>query len=158
MMSLRIIRIQLDRALEFAFSAGPVTIVIVFDVSQRYVRFGEACIEFDGFQRGGPGLWQRFVWRYGAASVRRAQKIISIGQATVSESERRIFFYRLLKVFERLLQTFLGAFVVIKSSFQIKLISLVAFGIVFGKPTLLARDFKFQGVDDLTGNLSLRSQ
>src|SRR5438270_4509716 len=142
-MSLRIIRIQLDGAFEFALSAGPVTIVIVLNVGQRYVRFGETCIEFYGFQRGGLGLWQRFVWRYGAASIRRAQQIIGVGQAAVSQREVRIFLYCLLKIVERLLQPFFASLVVIKSSFQIKLISLVAFGVVFGKPTLLARDFEF---------------
>src|SRR5439155_1504819 len=114
MMSLAILRIQLDGALDFAFSAGPVTIVVVFDVSQRYVRFGEAGIEFYGFQRGGLGLWQRFVWRYGAASIRRAQQIIGVGQAAVSQREVRIFLYCLLKVVERLLQSSFASLVVTK--------------------------------------------
>src|SRR5437667_7605092 len=111
-MGLRIIWIQLDRAFEFALGAGPATIVIVFNVSQRHMRFRESSIDLYGFQRRGLRFWQRFVWRCRPASIRRAQKIISIGQATVSESERRIFFYRLLKVFERLLQPFFGSFVV----------------------------------------------
>src|SRR5438270_3215029 len=157
-MGLRIIRIQLDRALEFPLSPGPVAIVIILNVSQRDMRFGEAFIDLYGFQRCCLGLWQRLVWRYGAAGIRRAQQIISVGQAAVSQRERGIFSYRLLKVFERLLQPFFGSFVVIKTSFQLKLISLITFSVVFGKTTLLARDFEFQGLDDFARNLSLRRE
>src|SRR5438309_1310708 len=142
-MSLRIVGIQLYRSFEFALGAGPVAIVIVLNVSQRDMRFGETCIDRYGFQRCGLGLWQRLVWRYGAASIRRAQKIISVGQAAVSQRERWIFFDRLLKVFERLLQPLFASLVIVKPSFQIKLISLITFGVVFGKPTLLARDLEF---------------
>src|SRR5713226_1782499 len=99
-MSLRIIRIQLDGALEFALGAGPVTIVVVLNVSQRDMRFGESSIDLYGLQRRGFSLWHRLVWRCGSSSIRRAQEIISVGQATVSQRERGIFFYRLLKVFE----------------------------------------------------------
>src|SRR5438876_5768351 len=154
-MSLRIIRIQLNRTLEFALGGGPVTIVVVLNVSQRDMRFGETCIDLYGFQRCGLGLWQRFVWRYGAASIRRAKEIISVGQATVSQRERRIFFYRLLKVFERFLQPFFGAFVEIKPSFQLKLIGLVTFGVVFRESSLLPGDFKLELVNDLARDLAL---
>src|SRR5205807_3781853 len=155
-MSLRIIRIQLNRTLEFALGGGPVTIVVVLNVSQRDMRFGETCIDLYGFQRCGLGLWQRFVWRYGAAGIRRAQQIISVGQPTVSQRERWIFFYRLLKVFERLLQPFFASLVIVKPSFQIKLISLVAFGVMFGEPFLFARNFELEFVDNFARNLALR--
>src|SRR5437667_3589093 len=157
-MGLRIIWIQLDRAFEFALGAGPVTIVIVFNVSQRHMRFGESSIDLYGFQRRGLRLWQRLVWRCHSAGIWRAQQIISVCQSTVSQRERGVLFYRLLKIFERLLQPFFGSFVVVKSSFHVKLISLVAFGVMFGKPALLTRDLEFQGVDDFAGNLSLRGQ
>lgn len=107
------------------------------------MRFGEAFIDLYRFQRCGLGPWQRFVWRYGAASIRRAHQIVCVGESTVSQREHWIFFYRLLKVFERLLQPFFASLVIVKPSFQIKLISLVAFGVVLGKPTLLARHFEF---------------
>src|SRR5207253_7306857 len=119
---------------------------------------GEAFIDLYGFQRCCLGLWQRLVWRYGAASIRRAQKIISVGHATVSQREVRIFFNCLLKVFERLLQTVFGSFVVIEAAFQLKLIGFVAFGVMLRQSALLARDLEFQGVDDLARNLSLRGQ
>src|SRR5438876_2302524 len=123
-MGLRIIWIQLDRAFEFALGAGPVTIVIVFNVSQRHMRFGESSIDLYGFQRRGLRLWQRLVWRCHSAGIWRAQQIISICQSTVSQRERGVLFYRPLKIFERLLQPFFGSFVVVKSSFHVKLISL----------------------------------
>src|SRR5437764_14415215 len=109
-------------------------------------------------QRGALPVWQRLIWRHRSSRVRRCQKIISIGRAAVSKREGWILFYRLLKIFERLLHSFFAAFVKIKPSFQIKLISLVALGVMFGEATLLARDLEFQGVDDFTRNLSLRGQ
>src|SRR5437016_12952038 len=107
------------------------------------MRFGESSIDLYGFQRRGLRLWQRLVWRCHSAGIRRAQQIISVGQSTVSQRERGIFFYRLLKVFERLLQPFFGALVVIEPSLQLKLIGLVTFSVVLGKSTLLARDLEF---------------
>src|SRR5438309_1472325 len=139
-MSLRIIRIQLDRALEFAFSGGPVAVVIIPDVSERDMRLGEAFIDLYGFLCCGFCFWHDLVWPQRSSRIRSTQKIIRIGHAAVSKREGWILFYRLLKIFERLLHSFLAAFVEVKPSLEIKLISLVAFGVVFGKPTLLARD------------------
>src|SRR6266699_2878559 len=113
------------------------------------MRLRESSIDLYGFQRRGFGLWQRLVWRYRPAGIRRTQEIISVCEATVSQRERGIFFYRLLKVFERLPQPFFCSFVVIKSSFQLKLISLITFGIVFRKSSLLPGDFELEFVNDL---------
>src|SRR6266852_6498769 len=129
-MSLRIIRIQLDRALEFAFSGGPVAVVIIPDVSERDMRLGEAFIDLYGFLCCGFCFWHDLVWPQRSARIRSTQKIISIGHAAVSQRKGWILCYRLLIILKRLLHSFIGAFVVIKSSFQIKLISLVAFGVV----------------------------
>src|SRR5947199_3236390 len=157
MMSLRIIGIQLDRPFEFTFSTRPVTIVIVLDMGQRNMRLGKCPIELDCLQRGLLPFWQRLVWRHRSSRVRRCQKIVSIGQAAVSKREGWILFYRLLKIFERLLHSFLAALVEVKASLKVELISLVAFGVVFGKATLLARAPEFQRVDNRAGHLSLRS-
>src|SRR5437762_9966799 len=108
-MSLRIVGIQLDRAFEFALGAGPDTIVVVLNVSQRDMRFGESSIDLYGFQRRGLRLWQRLVWRCRSAGIWRPQQIISVCQSTVSQRERGVLFYRLLKVFERLLQPFFAS-------------------------------------------------
>src|SRR6266571_7373685 len=117
------------------------------------MRLRESSIDLYGFQRRGLRLWQRLVWRYRPAGIRRTQEIISVCEATVSQRERRIFFYRLLKVFERLLQAFFGAFVEIKPSFQLKLIGLVTFGVVFRESSLLPGDFKLELVNDLARDL-----
>src|SRR5438874_11826362 len=124
-MSLRIIGVQHDRSFEFTFSTGPVTIVVVLNMSQRNMRFGKCPIELDCLQRGLLPFWQRLIWRHRSSRVRRCQKIISIGQATVSKREGWILFYRLLKIFERLLHSFLTALVDVEPSLEIKLISFV---------------------------------
>src|SRR5438270_4697323 len=119
-MSLRIIGVQLDRPFEFTFSTGPVTIVIILNVSQRNMRFGKCLIELDCLQRGLLPFWQRLTWRHRSARVRSSQEIISVGQATVSQREVRIFLNCLLKTVKRLLHSGFGALVKVKSSFQIK--------------------------------------
>src|SRR5438128_3128547 len=143
MMSLRVIGIQLNGSFEFALSIRPIVVVIIPGMRERDVRFGEGRIDFHRLKRGGLRLRQRLICWHAASGVRAANKIVSVSQPAVSQCEVGIFFYRLLKISERLLHSFFGALVEVKSPFQIKLISLVAFGVVFGKSTLLARDLEF---------------
>ena len=122
------------------------------------MRFGEGVIDFQRLERGSLRFWHRLIWRHSSHRVRSSQKIVSVSQPAVSEGEIRISFYRLLKILEGLLHPLLGSLVPIKPSLEIKLKSFVALGVVFGKPSLFARDFELQFVDNLSRNLALRRQ
>src|SRR2546422_4780187 len=130
-MSLGIIRVQLDGPLKFTLGDGPVTVVIICDVSERDMRLGQTGIDFYSFQRGDLCLWHRLVWSQHSSSIRGAQEIISVSYAAVSEREVRIFFNRLLIILKRLLHPLPGPLVIVKTPFEIKLVSLVTLGVVF---------------------------
>src|SRR5207253_10039122 len=106
-------------------------------------RLCEAFIDLYGVLCCGFCFWHGLVWPQRSSRIRSTQKIVRIGHAAVSKRKGWILCYRLLIILKRLLHSFFASLVVIKSSFQIKLIGLVALGIVFGEPPLLTRDFEF---------------
>src|SRR5712664_3978714 len=115
-MSGRVVGVEFDGPFIFALSSSPVTVVIIFDMGQRDVRFCERVIDFQSLERGGLGFWHRLIRWHSSARVRGPQEIVSVSQTAVSQREVRISFYRLLKILEGFLHSLLGSLVPIKPS------------------------------------------
>src|SRR6187455_2603563 len=93
-----IVRIELNGPLEFAVSAGPVSIIEILGVGQRDMRFGKGLIDFQRLDSGRLGFGKHLIWRLVSSSLGTSEKIVSVGNTTVGQSEVGILFDRLLKV------------------------------------------------------------
>src|SRR5215510_13006859 len=102
----------------------------------------QCVIDLKSLERGSLCFGKGIGCRQGTRCISSTQEIVGVGKSAVSERELRIGLNRLLIIVERLEHSVLGSLVPIKSAFQIKLIGLVAVGVILGQPFLLTRNLE----------------
>src|SRR5687767_15281521 len=116
-MRVGVVRIELDRALEFPFSASPVTVVLKLDMSKGGMRFGERTVNFQSFVDRSRGFRKGLAWRKNLLQrLQNSKGHVRIREAYESKRVRRIFLNRLTKVLHRLLRRRFGPLVPVIAS------------------------------------------
>ena len=101
-MSFNVIRIQIQRELEFSFGAQPVPVKIHVDMCQRVMRFGQRIIYLQGLHRRRSRFDGCMLRRY----FHRAAVRIAISQSGIGQCVVRIYLNRPLIVLNGFVVTF----------------------------------------------------
>src|SRR5262249_26061343 len=124
-------------------------VIVIDDLAQRGVRFGQALVYVQSLLGGLAGQWQRLFWRL---QVICAERDVGVGHSDKGEGISGVFFSGLPERFETITDSFGSSFVPLKTPAHIELIGFRVGGIVLGQFAAL---FAGQGYDQAIGD-SLR--
>src|SRR5882724_630744 len=129
-MSRRITRLQLRRALEFAFHSRPIPLVARLDRLKTLLRCGNRL-------RRRRLSSCRFPLGFGGWNIVRGQSQVAVDNARIGQRKVWVKVYRLPEKYRRSFQPLPGEFAPVKPALQICLIGIGALGITLGESLLI---------------------
>src|SRR4051794_39132095 len=130
----RVFGIEFDGSLELTFCTSPVPLEAMLDVTERGMSLTQPIIQFQRLHRRRTCFRHRLLWR---TAFDDAERGVRVCEASVGQRVVRVLDDGVLEIADRLLKTFVVSLVPEIAPFDVRLISLRVFGVVFRELLLL---------------------